>query len=111
MKTRNLGQSGLKVSTLCLGTMTFGEADATSFMHNVGSSEEASFAILERAVEAGVNFIDTANVYGQDGLSERVLGKWLSTSRNRDSLVIASKFRFRVGDGPNDSGASRRHIM
>ncbi len=112
MKTsQRTGQSGLKVTTLCLGTMTFGEADEKSFMHKVGADEETSFAILERAVEAGVNFIDTANVYGQDGLAERVLGKWLSTSRIRDSLIIASKFRFRVGDGPNDTGASRRHIM
>jgi aryl-alcohol dehydrogenase-like predicted oxidoreductase len=111
MKTRNLGSSGLKVTNLCLGTMTLGPADAKSFMHNVAADEETSFLIYERAVEAGINFFDTADVYGQDGLTERVLGKWLSTARNRDGLVLATKFRFRTGEGANDTGASRRHIM
>ncbi|MFT3693323.1 MAG: aldo/keto reductase [Kofleriaceae bacterium] len=111
MKYRNLGASGLKVSNLCLGAMTFGEADANSFMHGAGSSEEMSFAVLDRAVEAGVNFIDTADVYGQDGLSERVLGNWLASRGVRDRLVIATKFRFTMGEGANKSGASRYRIV
>lgn len=91
--------------------MTFGEADANSFMHGAGSSEETSFAVLDRAVAAGVNFIDTADVYGQDGLSERVLGNWLASRGLRDRLVIATKFRFTMGDGANKSGASRYRIV
>ena len=76
MEYRNLGQSGLKVSTLCLGTMTFGEADERSMMHKVGCDEDTSHQLIERALEAGINFFDTANIYGQDGLSERVIGAW-----------------------------------
>ena len=75
MQYRTLGTTGVKVSTLCLGTMTFGEADENSFMHQVGSSEDTSFAVMDRALEAGVNFWDTADVYGQEGLSERVIGR------------------------------------
>ena len=76
MKYRKLGAAGVKVSELCLGAMTFGEADDKSFMHKVSSDEKTSFAIMNRALELGVNFIDTADVYGQDGLSERVIGAW-----------------------------------
>lgn len=111
MQYRNLGHSGLKVSTLCLGTMTFGEADENSFMHKVSSDEATAHAILERALAAGVNFIDTADVYGQDGLSERVIGNWLAKTGRRDELVLASKFRFRMAPGPNGTGASRRRIV
>jgi aryl-alcohol dehydrogenase-like predicted oxidoreductase len=111
MKYRNLGAAGVKVSNLCLGAMTFGEADASSFMHKAGSDEATAFAVLDRAVAAGVNFIDTADVYGQDGLSERVLGAWLAAHGNRDKLVIATKFRFAMGDGANKSGGSRYRIV
>jgi aryl-alcohol dehydrogenase-like predicted oxidoreductase len=111
MKYRNLGSSGVKVSTLCLGAMTFGEADEKSFMHKVGSDEATSHAVLDRAVAAGINFIDTADVYGQDGLSERVLGNWIAARGARDKIVLATKFRFTMGDGPNRSGASRYRIM
>ncbi len=111
MEYRNLGGSGVKVSTLCLGAMTFGEADPSSVMHGVGSAEATVGKILDRAVEQGINFIDTADVYGQDGLSERVLGGWLDSSRKRDQLVIATKFRFRMQEGPNGTGAARYRIM
>jgi aryl-alcohol dehydrogenase-like predicted oxidoreductase len=111
MRFRNLGAAGVKVSSLCLGAMTFGEADEKSFMHKAGSDEATSHAVLDRAVASGINFIDTADVYGQDGLSERVLGNWLSSRQNRDKLVIATKFRFTMGDGANKSGASRYRIV
>lgn len=111
MEYRNLGRSGLKVSSLCLGTMTFGEADEKSFMHQVGADEGTSFAIMDRAIEAGVNFFDTADVYGQDGLSERIVGSWFGRSGKRDAVVLATKFRFRMGEGPNGTGASRRRIV
>jgi len=111
MKYKSLGSSGAKVSTLCLGAMTFGEADEKSFMHKVGSDEATSHAVLDHALAAGINFIDTADVYGQDGLSERVLGNWFTARGNRDRVVLATKFRFTMGDGANKSGASRYRIV
>jgi len=110
MKYRQLGSTGARVSALCLGAMTFGEADEDSFMHQVGSSEEESFRVLDRALDAGINFIDTADVYGQDGLSERVLGQWIASRKARERVVLATKGRFRMDDGPNGSGASRLRI-
>lgn len=111
MEYRRLGNSGVKVSTLCLGAMTFGEADAKSMMHGASADEQTSFAIMDRAREGGVNFIDTADVYGQDGLSERVVGRWMKERGCRDDIVLATKFRFRMKDGPNGSGASRLRIV
>jgi aryl-alcohol dehydrogenase-like predicted oxidoreductase len=67
--------------------------------------------VLDRAIAAGINFIDTADVYGQDGLSERVLGSWLAQRGVRDKIVLATKFRFTMGDGANKSGASRYRIV
>ncbi|HWL88716.1 MAG TPA: aldo/keto reductase, partial [Polyangiaceae bacterium] len=111
MEYRTLGKSGLKVSPLCLGCMTFGEADEKSFMYQVGANEETSSAIMSRALESGINFFDVADVYGHDGLSERVVGKWLAREKKRNQLVLATKFRFRTWDGPNGTGASRYRIL
>ena len=111
MRYKNLGSSGVKVSSLCLGAMTFGEADEKSFMHKVGSDEATSHAVLDRALAAGINFVDTADVYGQDGLSERVIGTWFEQRKSRDKIVLATKFRFTMGDGANRSGASRYRIV
>lgn len=111
LEYRPLGSTGLRVSPLCLGAMTFGEADDKSFMHKVGADEATSHAVLDRAVAAGLNFVDTADVYGQDGLSERVLGAWLTSRGRRDQVVVATKFRFTMGDGPNRAGASRYRII
>jgi aryl-alcohol dehydrogenase-like predicted oxidoreductase len=111
MKYRNLGAAGVKVSSLCLGGMTFGEADEKSFMHGVGSDEATAHGVLDRALAAGINFIDTADVYGQDGLSERVLGNWITSRGARDKIVLATKFRFTMGEGANKSGASRYRIV
>jgi aryl-alcohol dehydrogenase-like predicted oxidoreductase len=110
MEYRKLGHSGLKVSSLCLGTMTFGEPSEGSMMHGIAADEKTSFAIMDRALEAGINFWDTADVYGNDGLTERVLGNWFTQSQRRDEVVLATKFRFRMGKGPNDTGASRYHL-
>jgi aryl-alcohol dehydrogenase-like predicted oxidoreductase len=110
MEYRKLGHSGLKVSSLCLGTMTFGEPSEGSMMHGVACDEKTAFAIMDRALNAGINFWDTANVYGNDGLTERVLGNWFEHSKRRDEVVLATKFRFRMGKGPNDTGASRYQI-
>src|SRR5262245_51631096 len=105
MIIRRMGQTGLKVSALCLGTMTFGQQ----------CDERTSFAILDRASEGGVNFIDCADVYPVPpsvetaGRSEEIIGRWLRGKRDR--FVVATKCRMRVGDGPNDEGLSRRHIL
>ena len=105
-----LGNTGLKVSTLCLGTMNFGEVVGPQAQ----CSEETAFAILDRFVAAGGNFIDTADVY-QKGESERILGRWLAKHADiRHKLVVATKCRGVVdpaGAGPNDLGLSRSHIV
>src|SRR6187399_3169642 len=110
MRYRRLGGTGTQVPVLCLGAMTFGDVDEKSMMHKVGSSEEESFAVLDRALEAGINFVDTADVYGPDGLSERVFGAWLASRKVRDRVVVATKGRFRMAPGPNGSGTSRMRI-
>jgi aryl-alcohol dehydrogenase-like predicted oxidoreductase len=111
MNYRRLGQSGLKVSPLCLGAMTFGEADEHSFMHKVSCDEATAHTLMSKAIDAGINFIDTADVYGQDGLAERVVGRWFAQTGRRDQVVLATKCRFRMGDGPNGTGASRLRVV
>ena len=101
MEYRFLGHTGLRVSELCLGAMTFGRQNE--------ATEEESHAMLDRFVAVGGNFIDTANVYST-GVSEEIVGKWLRRQR-RDDLVIATKVRFPMGTGPNDLGLSRKHIL
>jgi aryl-alcohol dehydrogenase (NADP+) len=100
MDYRTLGTSGIAVSEQALGTMTFGaEAD-----------EETSHSILDAFIEAGGNFIDTADVYST-GASEIIIGRWLATHpTEREQVVIATKGRFPMGAGPNDLGLSRRHL-
>jgi aryl-alcohol dehydrogenase-like predicted oxidoreductase len=110
MRYRQLGPTGTQVSVLCLGAMTFGDADASSMMHKVGSDEKESFAMLDRALSAGINFVDSADVYGQDGLSERVFGSWIASRKAREKVVVATKGRFRMAPGPNGTGASRMRI-
>ena len=102
MEYRTLGRSGCSVSTLTLGTMTFG----------VETDEEGSFAQLDAFLDAGGNLIDTADVYG-DTVTEEIIGRWL-TARSpaiREHVVLATKARFATGDGPNDSGTSRKHLQ
>lgn len=100
MEHRILGSTGTVVSTQCLGTMTFGKE----------SSEEVSHAQLDRFVERGGNFVDTADVYSR-GTSEEIIGRWLAARPGaRDQLVIATKGRFPMGEGPNDAGLTRIHL-
>lgn len=99
MEYRRMGRTGLEVSELCLGTMMFGSA----------ADEAASKEITDRFIEAGGNFLDTANVYSR-GVSEEITGRALA-GHDRETYVLATKFRMTMGDGPNDSGASRKHIM
>ncbi|MBL9104385.1 MAG: aldo/keto reductase [Myxococcales bacterium] len=111
MKYRQLGHSGLRVSTLCLGTMTFGEADEQSFMHKVGCDEATAHKIMDTALDAGVNFFDTADVYGNDGLTEKVIGRWFAAAGKRDEVVLATKFRFRTNKSSNGTGTARYRIV
>jgi aryl-alcohol dehydrogenase-like predicted oxidoreductase len=99
MRMRFLGKTGLKVSELCLGAMTFGrEAD-----------EASSLQMLNRFAESGGNFIDTADVYTR-GASEEIVGRWL-LNQKREDAIIATKVRFTMGEAPNDIGLSRKHIL
>lgn len=98
MEYRQFGRTGLRVSPICLGCMTFGrEID-----------EAASRTIIQRALEAGINFFDTADVYGR-GASEEIVGRALHEARGR--VVLATKFYGPMGQGPNDRGGSRYHVM
>ncbi len=99
MDYRRMGKTGLEVSQLCLGAMTFGrECD-----------EALSVQMLNRFIEVGGNFIDTADVYSR-GVSEEILGRWLK-NRNRQDVVIATKVRWGTSEGPNNKGLSRKHIL
>jgi aryl-alcohol dehydrogenase-like predicted oxidoreductase len=100
MELRRLGNSGAVVSAWCLGTMTFGdEAD-----------EATSFALMDLYAKAGGNFLDTANVYSA-GISEEIVGRWLKARPTEaKQMVVASKGRFAMGNGPNNLGLSRRHL-
>ena len=104
MEYRHLGRSGVKVSRLCLGTMNFGPQ----------TSEQDSFALMDRAVELGINFFDTANVYGWklgEGWTEQIIGRWFAQGGGRrDKVVLATKVYGRMGDGPNQSRLSAVHI-
>lgn len=106
MEYRTLGRTGVKVSNPCLGTMTFGwEPD------DWGSTEKQSVEIADAAWEAGINFYDTADMYGR-GSSETILGKWLKDKKIRDGVVLATKFHNRMSDtDPNQYGNSRRHVI
>jgi aryl-alcohol dehydrogenase-like predicted oxidoreductase len=108
MEYRRLGQTGLKVSTICLGTMQFGWT----------TGEPTAHAIMSRAVELGCNFIDTADVYSRwadnndGGVSETMIGNWLASGAvRRQDVIIATKVRGQMGEGPNDQGLSRQHIL
>jgi aryl-alcohol dehydrogenase-like predicted oxidoreductase len=107
MNYRQMGRTGLKVSELCLGTMQWGWS----------ADEAASVAVMDAFVEAGGNFIDTADIYSRwaegnpGGVSEAIIGRWMQARGNRDQVVLATKVRGRMWDGPNGEGLSRIHIV
>jgi len=110
MRYNPLGRSGLYVSELCLGTMTFGGGDGMWQVVGKVQQEEAD-AILKASLDAGINFIDTANIYSE-GASETILGQGLrNLGIARDQVVIATKALGRMSPGPNGAGASRGHIL
>ncbi len=104
MEYVKLGRSGLRVSRLCLGTMNFGPV----------ADERESFAIMDKALELGINFFDTANVYGWklgEGVTEKIIGSWLAQGQGRrEQIVLATKVFGKMGHGPNDQRLSAYHI-
>lgn len=109
MKYNLLGNTGLKVSELCLGTMTFGGKGRFQVIGNLGQSQVDQ--LTKRAIDGGINFIDTANVYSE-GWSEELTGQSIrNLGLHRDDLIIATKVRGKMGEGPNDSGLTRKHII
>ena len=112
MGFHNLGRTGLRVSAFGMGCGNFGGIGSAPAFFGQGESEEQAFALLDRAVELGINYLDTANAYG-GGRSEETIGKWLATKDRsvRDNLLISSKVANPVGEGPNQRGLSRRHIL
>ncbi len=108
MKTIKLGRTGLDVTPLCLGCMSYGTPDAGT--HSWSMPEEESRPFIRRAIELGINFFDTANTYSA-GSSEEIVGRALKDFGNRDELVIATKVFNRMHDGPNGMGLSRKAIF
>ena len=109
MRYNTLGNTGLRVSELCLGTMTFGGRGMWTAIGTLPQDEVNR--LVKQSVDAGINFIDTANVYSE-GLSEQMTGQAIhDLGLNRDELVIATKVRGKMGEGPNQSGLSRKHII
>ncbi|KRA81518.1 aldo/keto reductase [Altererythrobacter sp. Root672] len=109
MRYNRLGQSGLVVSELCLGAMTFGNKPSGFFTHDL--DQEGSTALVKQALEAGVNFIDTANLYTAGQSEEFVGGALRALGIARDQIVVATKGMGPMGEGPNDSGSSRYHLL
>jgi aryl-alcohol dehydrogenase-like predicted oxidoreductase len=107
MNYRRLGRTGLKVSELCLGTMQWGWT----------ADEATSFTVMDAFYEAGGNFVDTADVYSRwvegnpGGVSEQIIGRWIRARGNRQQVVLATKARGRMWDGPNGEGLSRVHLI
>jgi len=109
MKYNLLGKTGLKVSELCLGTMTFGGKGRFKAIGSLG--QDSVDTLVKRAIDGGINFIDTANVYSE-GMSEELTGQSIrNLGLHRDDLILATKVRGKMGDSPNDSGLTRKHIV
>ena len=105
MKKRLFGNIGFHASEVGLGCWQLG-GDCWGYL-----DDSKALGILQASVESGVNFLDTADVYGPDGLSERIIGRWFEADRRRDEVVLATKFGFRVAPGPLGTGAARRRVM
>src|SRR6267142_2672987 len=112
MEYRRLGSTGLKISRVGLGCGNFGGIGSAPEFFGMGENEEQARDLMDRAVDSGINFFDTANAYG-GGRSETWIGRWLAVkgSAARQQLLLSSKVFNPVGTGPNDRGLSRRHIF
>jgi aryl-alcohol dehydrogenase-like predicted oxidoreductase len=111
MEHRSLGRTGLKVSRLGLGCGNFGGIGSDPRFYGQGESEKEAFALMDRALDIGINFFDTADAYG-GGRSESFIGRWLKTKDASvvDRILLSTKAFNPVGEGPNDRGLSRRHL-
>jgi aryl-alcohol dehydrogenase-like predicted oxidoreductase len=110
MEYRRFGRTGLRVSRLGLGCGGFGGVGSEPSLFGQGEDEAAAFAIMDRALELGINYFDTADSYG-GGRSEEMIGRWLRSRGTRDAVVLSTKVFNRMGPGPNDAGLSRRHVL
>ena len=108
MRYVRLGSTGLQVSAICLGCMSYGEPDRGA--HPWSLAEQASRPFIKRALELGITFFDTANVYSA-GSSEEIVGRALKDFARRDEVVIATKVHGRMRPGPNGAGLSRKAIL
>src|SRR6202050_5479461 len=108
MRYVKLGSTGLDVSPIAIGATTYGDPNRGHPMWSL--DEEASRPLIKHALDAGINFLDTANMYSQ-GSSEEILGRALKDFANRDDIVIATKLRHPMRSGPNGSGLSRQAVM
>lgn len=102
----NLGRTGLKVSRICLGVMSYGSPESRDWL----LTEKQGRPFIQRALELGINYFDTANMYSL-GLSEEILGRAIRDFAARDEVVIATKVYYPMGDAPNDRGLSRKHVL
>jgi len=107
---RRFGRTGLRVSRLGLGCGGFGGVGSEPALFGHGEDEATAFAIMDRALELGITYFDTANSYG-GGRSEEMIGRWLRSRGTRDEIVLSTKVFNRMGQGPNDGGLSRRHVL
>ena len=110
MEYRSFGRTGMRVSVLGLGCGGFGGVGSAPELFGKGEDRATAFALMDRALDAGINYFDTADSYG-GGASETIIGAWLKERKLRDRLVLSSKVFYAIAEGPNDRSLSRRHIM
>jgi 1-deoxyxylulose-5-phosphate synthase len=110
MEYRDFGRTGMRVSVLGLGCGGFGGVGSAPELFGKGEDRATAFALMNHAIEAGLNYFDTADSYG-GGESERVIGAWLKERKLRDKLILSTKVFYAMAEGPNDRSLSRRHIM
>src|SRR5215467_7314473 len=110
MEYRALGRTGVKVSVIGLGCGGFGGIGSAARLFGKGENQEQAGALMDRAIDLGINYFDTADSYG-GGLSEEIVGRWIRDRGTRDSIILATKVGNPMGSDPNGRGLSRRHIM
>jgi aryl-alcohol dehydrogenase-like predicted oxidoreductase len=110
MEYRLFGRTGMRVSVLGLGCGGFGGVGSAPELFGKGEDKKTAFALMDRAVEAGINYFDTADSYG-GGVSETIIGAWLKERKVRDQLILSTKVGYALAEGPHDQGLSRQHLM
>jgi len=110
MEYRLFGRTGMRVSVLGLGCGGFGGVGSAPELFGKGENQETAFALMDYALEVGINYFDTADSYG-GGVSETIIGAWLKKRKVRDQIVLSTKVYYAIAEGPNDRSLSRSHIM